>query len=45
MFTLREKGWAKWILTLPLDFLQTEDHSQSNTEPNPTCDSIAHEVC
>lgn len=39
MFTFSEKGLAKWILTLPLDFLQSEEHSQSSTEPNPTCES------
>lgn len=45
MCTLREKGWAKCILTLPFGFLQSRDHSRCNTELNPTCEDMCNTLC
>lgn len=40
--TLREKGWARWILTLPPGVLQRSDHSNRSTELKPTYEDITH---
>lgn len=38
--TFKEKGWAKWTLTLPLHFRQMRDHRHWKMAPSPTCEDV-----